>query len=71
MMVGQINALVGRMKRDLGEKVHHYEVQDARFRKFLSSDRNFLFGIIGILVPFFHLLATARETQIPLILPNS
>ena len=29
MVVGQINASVGRMKRDLGEKVHYYEVQDA------------------------------------------
>lgn len=28
MMVGQINALVGRMKLDLGEKLHYYEVQD-------------------------------------------
>jgi len=29
MLVDQINTLVGRMKRDLGEKVHYYEVQDA------------------------------------------
>jgi acetyl esterase/lipase len=29
MLVDQINTLVGRMKRDLGEKVYYYEVQDA------------------------------------------
>jgi acetyl esterase/lipase len=29
MLVDQIDTLVGRMKRDLGEKVHYYEVQDA------------------------------------------
>ncbi|KAI9453158.1 alpha/beta-hydrolase [Lactarius psammicola] len=29
MLVDQINTLVGRMKRDLGEKVHYYEAQDA------------------------------------------
>ena len=29
MLVDQINTLVGRMKRDLGEKVNYYEVEDA------------------------------------------
>lgn len=29
MLVDQINTLVGRMKRDLGEKVRYYEAQDA------------------------------------------
>ncbi|KAH9062343.1 alpha/beta-hydrolase [Lactarius vividus] len=29
MLVDQINTLVGRMKRDLGEKVHYYEARDA------------------------------------------
>jgi len=29
MLVDQINTLAGRMKRDLGEKVTYYELEDA------------------------------------------
>jgi acetyl esterase/lipase len=62
MLVDQINTLVERMRRDLGEKVHYHEAQDAVHD--LSSSRSvnpsgrgiitviithFLFGIIGIL----------------------
>jgi acetyl esterase/lipase len=51
ILVDQINTLVRRMKRDLGEKVRYYEAQDAVhdfiLLPFCEPERTLALGVIS------------------------